>query len=64
LSDTGKRQLWYPQDLLPLNRDCARERLVENNWLRGVVSMPSNIFFASTGTNAAGFRQKADQSLF
>jgi type I restriction enzyme M protein len=29
-----------------------RERLIENGWLRGVVSMPSNIF-ASTGTNVS-----------
>lgn len=29
-----------------------RERLIERGWLRGVVSMPSNIF-ASTGTNVS-----------
>ncbi len=29
-----------------------RERLIEKGWLRGVVSMPSNIF-ASTGTNVS-----------
>ena len=29
-----------------------RERLVENKWLKGVVSMPSNIF-ATTGTNVS-----------
>ena len=29
-----------------------RERLITNGWLRGVVSMPSNIF-ASTGTNVS-----------
>lgn len=29
-----------------------RERLIANGWLRGVVSMPSNIF-ASTGTNVS-----------
>lgn len=29
-----------------------REKLIENNWLKGVVSMPSNIF-ANTGTNVS-----------
>lgn len=38
-----------------------RERLISNGWLRGVVSMPSNIF-ASTGTNVSVlfFDKRAD----
>ena len=55
LSDTGKAAIVVPTGFITAQSGIEkkiRERLVENNWLRGVVSMPSNIF-ASTGTNVS-----------
>ena len=55
LSQKGKQPLLYLPDLLPhkavLKRKSVRN-LVEEKMLRGVVSMPSNIF-ATTGTNVS-----------
>jgi type I restriction enzyme M protein len=55
LSDTGKAAIVLPTGFITAQSGIEkkiRERLIENNWLRGVVSMPSNIF-ASTGTNVS-----------
>lgn len=54
LSDTGKAAIVVPTGFLTKGgiEKKIRERLIEKGWLRGVVSMPSNIF-ASTGTNVS-----------
>lgn len=55
LSDTGKAAVVVPTGFITAQSGIEkkiRERLIENGWLRGVVSMPSNIF-ASTGTNVS-----------
>lgn len=55
LNDTGKAAVVVPTGFITAQSGIEkkiRERLIENNWLRGVVSMPSNIF-ASTGTNVS-----------
>lgn len=55
LSDTGKAAIVVPTGFITAQSGIEkkiRERLVTNGWLRGVVSMPSNIF-ASTGTNVS-----------
>lgn len=55
LNDKGKAAIVVPTGFITAQSGIEkkiRERLVENNWLRGVVSMPSNIF-ASTGTNVS-----------
>lgn len=55
LNDTGKAAIVLPTGFITAQSGIEkkiRERLIENNWLRGVVSMPSNIF-ASTGTNVS-----------
>ncbi|MFC0343755.1 HsdM family class I SAM-dependent methyltransferase [Epilithonimonas hispanica] len=55
LSDSGKAAIVVPTGFITAQSGIEkkiRERLIENGWLRGVVSMPSNIF-ASTGTNVS-----------
>lgn len=55
LSDTGKAAIVVPTGFITAQSGIEkkiRERLIEYGWLRGVVSMPSNIF-ASTGTNVS-----------
>jgi type I restriction enzyme M protein len=55
LSDTGKAAIVVPTGFITAQSGIEkkiRERLITNGLLRGVVSMPSNIF-ASTGTNVS-----------
>lgn len=55
LSDTGKAAIVVPTGFLTAQSGIERkirEKLVEMRWLKGVVSMPSNIF-ATTGTNVS-----------
>ena len=55
LSSTGKGAIVVPTGFITAQSGIEkkiRERLIEKGWLRGVVSMPSNIF-ASTGTNVS-----------
>lgn len=55
LSDTGKAAIVVPTGFITAQSGIEkkiRQRLITNGWLRGVVSMPSNIF-ASTGTNVS-----------
>lgn len=55
LSPTGKSAIVVPTGFITAQNGIGksiREKLVENGWLKGVVSMPSNIF-ATTGTNVS-----------
>ncbi|MEI6707494.1 MAG: N-6 DNA methylase [Methylococcales bacterium] len=55
LSDKGKAAIVVPTGFITAQSGIEkkiRERLVESKMLRGVVSMPSNIF-ATTGTNVS-----------
>ncbi|GGB87723.1 HsdM family class I SAM-dependent methyltransferase [Dyadobacter sediminis] len=55
LNNTGKAAVVVPTGFITAQSGIEkkiRERLVDKGWLRGVVSMPSNIF-ASTGTNVS-----------
>jgi len=55
LSETGKAAIVVPTGFLTAQsgiEKTIREKLVANKWLKGVVSMPSNIF-ATTGTNVS-----------
>ncbi|HMT75756.1 MAG TPA: class I SAM-dependent DNA methyltransferase [Chitinophagaceae bacterium] len=55
LSKTGKAAVVVPTGFITAQSGIEkkiREQLLERGWLRGVVSMPSNIF-ASTGTNVS-----------
>lgn len=55
LNDNGKAAVVVPTGFITAQSGIEkkiRERLINNGWLRGVVSMPSNIF-ASTGTNVS-----------
>lgn len=55
LSNKGKAAIVVPTGFITAQSGIERkirEALVERGWLRGVVSMPSNIF-ASTGTNVS-----------
>ena len=55
LSNTGKAAVVVPTGFITAQsgiEKTIRQQLVERGWLRGVVSMPSNIF-ASTGTNVS-----------
>jgi type I restriction enzyme M protein len=55
LSDKGKAAVVVPTGFITYQGGIEkkiREQLIERGWLRGVVSMPSNIF-ASTGTNVS-----------
>lgn len=55
LSDSGRAAIVVPTGFLTAQSGIEkkiRERLTNNKWLKGVVSMPSNIF-ATTGTNVS-----------
>lgn len=55
LSDTGKAAVVVPTGFITAQAGIEkkiRQKLVDNHWLKGVVSMPSNIF-ATTGTNVS-----------
>ncbi|WP_420022566.1 HsdM family class I SAM-dependent methyltransferase [Chryseobacterium rhizosphaerae] len=55
LNESGKAAIVVPTGFITAQSGIEkkiRERLIDKNWLRGVVSMPSNIF-ASTGTNVS-----------
>lgn len=55
LKDDGKAAIVCPTGFLTAQsgiEKAIREKLINNNWLQGVVSMPSNIF-ANTGTNVS-----------
>ena len=55
LADSGKAAIVVPTGFITAQsgiEKAIRERLVEKKWLKGVVSMPSNIF-ATTGTNVS-----------
>ncbi|MCX8523119.1 type I restriction-modification system subunit M [Chryseobacterium formosus] len=55
LSEKGQAAIVVPTGFITAQSGIEkkiRERLISNGWLRGVVSMPSNIF-ASTGTNVS-----------
>ena len=55
LADNGKAAIVVPTGFITAQSGIEkriRERLIEKRWLKGVVSMPSNIF-ATTGTNVS-----------
>jgi len=55
LSDTGRAAIVVPTGFLTAQSGIEkriRKKLIEKKWLKGVVSMPSNIF-ATTGTNVS-----------
>ena len=55
LSAKGKAAIVVPTGFITAASGIAlkiRERIIDNGWLRGIVSMPSNIF-ATTGTNVS-----------
>lgn len=55
LNDTGKAAVVVPTGFITAQAGIEkkiRKKLVENKWLKGIVSMPSNIF-ATTGTNVS-----------
>lgn len=55
LADSGKAAIVVPTGFITAQsgiEKTIRERLIEKKWLKGVVSMPSNIF-ATTGTNVS-----------
>lgn len=55
LKDDGRAAIVCPTGFLTAQSGIEkkiRERLIDNNWLKGVISMPSNIF-ANTGTNVS-----------
>ncbi len=64
MSEKGKAAIVVPTGFITAQSGIEkkiRQALIERGWLRGVVSMPSNIF-ASTGTNVSilFFDKKAD----
>lgn len=55
LKDDGKAAIVVPTGFLSAKttiEKSIREKIIDNNWLKGVISMPSNIF-ANTGTNVS-----------
>lgn len=58
LNEKGKAAVVVPAGFLTISKRTSkiayliREKITDNNWLRGVISMPSNIF-ATTGTNVS-----------
>lgn len=55
LNDTGKAAIVVPTGFLTAQgkiEKTIRQKIIDNNWLQGVISMPSNIF-ANTGTNVS-----------
>lgn len=55
LKDGGKAAVVVPTGFITAQNGIEktiRQEIIDNNWLRGVISMPSNIF-ANTGTNVS-----------
>ena len=55
LKDGGKAAIVVPTGFLTATQSIEktiREQIIKNKWLKGVISMPSNIF-ANTGTNVS-----------
>lgn len=55
LKDDGKAAIVVPTGFITAQSGIEkkiRERIIDNEWLKGVISMPSNIF-ANTGTNVS-----------
>ena len=55
LKDTGKAAIVVPTGFITAQTGIEKEirkKIIDNNWLKGVISMPSNIF-ATTGTNVS-----------
>lgn len=55
LNETGKAAVVVPTGFITAQAGIEkkiRQKLIDNKWLKGVVSMPSNIF-ATTGTNVS-----------
>lgn len=55
LKDNGKAAIVVPTGFITAQsgiEKAIRQKIVDNHWLRGVISMPSNIF-ANTGTNVS-----------
>lgn len=55
LKDNGKAAIVVPTGFLTAQSSIEksiRQKLIDNHWLKGVISMPSNIF-ANTGTNVS-----------
>lgn len=65
LKENGKAAVVVPTGFLTAKsgiEKMIRQTIVENHWLKGVISMPSNIF-ANTGTNVSVlFIDKSNQS--
>ena len=65
LKDNGKAAIVVPTGFLTAQsgiEKSIRQKIVDNHWLRGVISMPSNIF-ANTGTNVSVlFIDKSNQN--
>ncbi|MBR3152698.1 MAG: N-6 DNA methylase, partial [Clostridia bacterium] len=65
LKDDGKAAIVVPTGFLTAQsgiEKTIRTKLIDNQWLKGVISMPSNIF-ANTGTNVSVlFIDKSNQS--
>lgn len=55
LKDNGKAAIVVPTGFITTQKGIektVRQKIVDNKWLKGVISMPSNIF-ANTGTNVS-----------
>lgn len=73
LKEGGKAAIVVPTGFLTASKKSSkiayeiRKKIIDNKWLKGVVSMPSNIF-ANTGTNVSVMfidkRNKAENVLF
>lgn len=65
LKDNGKAAIVVPTGFITAQSGIEkkiREKIVDNHWLKGVISMPSNIF-ANTGTNVSVlFIDKSNQN--
>ena len=65
LKENGKAAIVVPTGFITAQsgiEKAIRQKIVDNHWLRGVISMPSNIF-ANTGTNVSGlFIDKSNQN--
>jgi len=69
LSDNGKAAIVVPTGFATANNSIPkkiRKKLVDKNWLRGVIHMPSNIF-ATTGTSVSIIfidKSKSENDIF
>lgn len=65
LKENGKAAIVVPTGFITAQsgiEKAIRQKIVDNHWLRGVISMPSNIF-ANTGTNVSVlFIDKSNQN--